>query len=82
MSHEVYTTAAGKASMAFAGQTPWHGLGQKLTEDADLDTWIREAGLDYHLMTSPVIFYRQLGERTREKPMPALIRLGSALGQR
>ena len=36
-------------SMAYTGKTPWHGLGNQLTPGASIDTWIREAGLDWEL---------------------------------
>lgn len=42
--------------MAYVGATPWHGLGAKLTEGADLETWAREAGLQYDVRRSRVRF--------------------------
>jgi phage/plasmid-like protein (TIGR03299 family) len=44
----------GKVAMAYVGQTPWHGLGQKLTQDANLDTWIQEAGFDWSIRRAKV----------------------------
>lgn len=35
--------------MAYVGETPWHGLGTLLTEDADFDQWRIAAGLDYRV---------------------------------
>lgn len=55
MSHMIDTTT-GTAAIAFAGQTPWHGLGQALTPDASIETWTREAGLDYKVNEAPVLF--------------------------
>jgi phage/plasmid-like protein (TIGR03299 family) len=55
MAHMIDTTT-GTAAIAFAGQTPWHGLGQALTPDASIETWTREAGLDYTVKESPVLF--------------------------
>jgi phage/plasmid-like protein (TIGR03299 family) len=49
-------TTTGTAAIAYAGQTPWHGLGQALTPDASIETWTREAGLDYTVKESPVLF--------------------------
>jgi phage/plasmid-like protein (TIGR03299 family) len=49
-------TTTGKAAIAYAGNTPWHGLGQALTPDASIETWTREAGLDYTVNESPVLF--------------------------
>jgi phage/plasmid-like protein (TIGR03299 family) len=55
MAHMIDTTT-GTAAIAYAGQTPWHGLGQALTPDASIETWTREAGLDYTVKESPVLF--------------------------
>jgi len=44
MGHMIDETT-GRAAIAYAGRTPWHGLGQQLSEGADIDTWTREAGL-------------------------------------
>lgn len=55
MTHMIDTTT-GRASIAFSGQTPWHGLGQALTADASIETWTREAGLNYTVNESPVLF--------------------------
>lgn len=55
MAHMIDTTT-GTAAMAYAGQTPWHGLGQALSPDASIETWTREAGLDYTVKESPVLF--------------------------
>lgn len=55
MAHMIDTTT-GIAAVAFAGQTPWHGLGQALTPDASIETWTREAGLNYTVKESPVLF--------------------------
>lgn len=69
MAHELYTNRAGKTSMAFVGQTPWHGLGQQLTAGASIEDWTREAGFEWEAKTAPVTFLRddgtvgQMGER-------------------
>jgi phage/plasmid-like protein (TIGR03299 family) len=47
-------TTTGRAAMAYAGATPWHGLGQALTPGASIETWTREAGLGYTVLESPV----------------------------
>jgi phage/plasmid-like protein (TIGR03299 family) len=49
-------TTTGTAAIAYAGITPWHGLGQALTPDASIETWTREAGLNYTVQESPVLF--------------------------
>ena len=55
MAHMIDTTT-GRAAMAYAGQTPWHGLGQALTPGATIETWTREAGLAYDVLESPVMY--------------------------
>jgi len=47
-------TTTGRAAIAFVGETPWHGLGQHLPENADMATWRREAGLDWEAQSAPV----------------------------
>lgn len=41
-------------SMAYIGQTPWHGLGRKLTANQSIDTWKVDAGLDWTIEESEV----------------------------
>jgi phage/plasmid-like protein (TIGR03299 family) len=40
--------------MAYFGETPWHGLGSRLTEKQPLEVWQREAGMDWQIQESPV----------------------------
>ena len=49
-------TITGKAEIAYANRTPWHGLGQQLTQDAPIDVWRKEAGLDWEAKLSPIMF--------------------------
>lgn len=42
--------------MAYRGEAPWHGEGTDLTAGADIDTWTREAGLDFEVKKAPVNF--------------------------
>ncbi len=37
----------GKDSIVYAGETPWHKLGQKLTEAFDSQTALTQGGLDF-----------------------------------
>lgn len=48
----------GKAAIAYVGETPWHGLGQRLTAGSGIETWRHEAGLDYEVARAPVRFDR------------------------
>lgn len=47
MAHLIHT-------MAYAGETPWHNLGQKLPAKQSLDVWAREAGMDWSIRETPV----------------------------
>ena len=49
-------TITNKAEIAYAGQTPWHGLGQELTPNASIDVWRKEAGLDWEAKISAIMF--------------------------
>jgi phage/plasmid-like protein (TIGR03299 family) len=46
MSHNI-EIKNGRASFAYAGETPWHRLGQKLKEAFDAKTAIKAAGLNF-----------------------------------
>lgn len=56
MAHELTIRENGYAEMAFVGATPWHGLGQELDQDADMETWRIAAGMDWTIKSSPVNF--------------------------
>jgi phage/plasmid-like protein (TIGR03299 family) len=43
-------------SMAFVRDTPWHGLGNRLTEQQPLEVWLREAGMEWSIDQSDVLF--------------------------
>lgn len=55
MAHMIDTTT-GTAAIAYAGKTPWHSLGQQLTEGATIEQWTQQAGLAYDVLESPVLF--------------------------
>ena len=46
-------------SMAYVGETPWHGLGNRLSARQPLDVWAHEAGLDWQSNEAPVRFAAQ-----------------------
>ncbi len=50
-------------TMAYVGETPWHGLGQRLTTRQPLEVWAREAGMDWQIMETPVRFISGGNER-------------------
>ncbi|HDO1358890.1 TPA: DUF932 domain-containing protein [Aeromonas veronii] len=43
-------------TMAYMGQTPWHGLGNQLPEKQSLDIWRRAAGMDWTIEQSDVLY--------------------------
>ncbi len=49
MSHEV-------EKMAYVSETPWHGLGNKLTANQPLEVWAQQAGMNWDICRSPVHF--------------------------
>jgi phage/plasmid-like protein (TIGR03299 family) len=57
MAHEVYQID-GEDSMAYVGDTPWHGLGQKIDPDASLEDWIATAHMDWEIKEGAVGFFR------------------------
>lgn len=49
MAHEVQT-------MAYVGQEPWHGLGSRLVPKQPIEVWQRQAGMDWTIKETPVLF--------------------------
>src|SRR3546814_413273 len=43
-------------SMAYAGEKPWHGLGNKLQPNRSIDDWKESAGMDWAIQDSEVRF--------------------------
>lgn len=56
MAHQLTVRADGFTEMAFVGETPWHGLGQALDADADMETWRKAAGMDWTIESTPAIY--------------------------
>ncbi|MCH7310527.1 MULTISPECIES: DUF932 domain-containing protein [Acinetobacter] len=46
-------------TMAFVGQTPWHGLGNQLTQNQPLEVWAQQAGMDWRIESSDVSYMAQ-----------------------
>lgn len=55
MSHEL-TIKNGRVEMAYADETPWHGLGQKLDQTATMEDWRVAAGMDWEIVSTPLTF--------------------------
>ncbi|MEM9995129.1 MAG: DUF932 domain-containing protein [Acinetobacter pittii] len=49
MAHQIET-------MAFVGQTPWHGLGNQLTRNQPIEVWAQQAGMDWRIESSNVSY--------------------------
>lgn len=56
MAHELTTRKNGKVEMADMGDTPWHGLGQLVTQGASIGVWQKEAGMDWEARQAAVQF--------------------------
>ncbi len=54
MSHEL-EIVEGKAQMAYAGDTPWHGLGVKVPADLSPDQMLSKAGLNWTVGKESII---------------------------
>jgi phage/plasmid-like protein (TIGR03299 family) len=55
MAHEL-TMNEGTAEMAYAGDTPWHGLGQKVPAGASIEQMQEAAGLLWTIERAPTLF--------------------------
>ncbi|HQZ60542.1 MAG TPA: DUF932 domain-containing protein, partial [Acinetobacter sp.] len=45
--------------MAYVGQTPWHGLGNQLTQNQPIEVWAKQAGMDWRIESSDVSYMAQ-----------------------
>ena len=52
MSHDI-DQSTGKPAIAYVGETPWHGLGEKLPERQPIEVWTKAARLDWELKRLP-----------------------------
>lgn len=43
-------------TMAYAGDTPWHGLGNRLASKQPIEVWARQAGMNWKIEETPVCF--------------------------
>ncbi|MBI0421783.1 DUF932 domain-containing protein [Acinetobacter sp. ACIN00229] len=62
MAHQIET-------MAFVGQTPWHGLGNQLPQNQPIEIWAQQAGMDWRIDSSNVS-YMAKNERGQNILMP------------
>jgi len=43
-------------TMAYVGETPWHGLGNQLARKQPIEVWARQAGMNWQIEEAPVSF--------------------------
>ena len=43
-------------NMAYVGQTPWHGLGNPLTQNQLIEVWAQQAGMNWRIESSDVSY--------------------------
>ena len=43
-------------SMAYVGETPWHGLGNELAPKQPIEIWAKQAGMDWRIESSDVSY--------------------------
>ena len=55
--------------MAYVGDTPWHGLGNQLTQNQPIEVWAKQAGMDWRIESSNVS-YMAKNERGQSIIMP------------
>ena len=55
--------------MAYVGDTPWHGLGNHLTQNQPIEIWAQQAGMDWRIESSDVSYMAQ-NERGHSIIMP------------
>ena len=55
--------------MAYVGDTPWHGLGNQLTQNQPIKVWAKQAGMDWRIESSNVSYMAQ-NERGQSIIMP------------
>jgi phage/plasmid-like protein (TIGR03299 family) len=65
MAHEI-DLSTGKPAIAYVGEEPWHGLGEKLPEGASIDAWLKASRLNWELNRLPVQYLVEGRVRTME----------------
>ncbi|OJU98294.1 MAG: hypothetical protein BGO19_03795 [Acinetobacter sp. 38-8] len=45
--------------MAYVGNTPWHGLGNQLTQNQPIEVWAQQAGMDWRIESCNVSYMAQ-----------------------
>lgn len=68
MSHELDFTK-GVAAIAYTGDTPWHGYGERLTPGDPLDVWLQKSGMDYTVLESPIFHNHWITNEEKDSPI-------------
>lgn len=66
MAHEI-DLSTGLPAIAYVGEKPWHGLGEKLPDGASIETWLAAARLEWELTRLPVQYLVDGKLRTMEE---------------
>lgn len=74
MAHALTIRANGKAEMAYTGELPWHRLGQEVTKGASIETWKKEAGLDWEARIAVPTYYDDHGAQMQYDDFRAVYR--------
>lgn len=48
--------------MAYVNDPPWHGIGNRLSEKQPIEIWASQAGMDWQIMETPVVFHAEVGD--------------------
>jgi len=57
MAHQIsFNQFSGLAEMAYVGETPWHGYGQKLDAGLGIEEWSKAAHMDWSILSAPALF--------------------------
>jgi phage/plasmid-like protein (TIGR03299 family) len=72
MSHNIEKLASGEYSIAWSGETPWHGLGKKVLADLTPEQMLNEANLDWEVEKVPA--YAMIGKKKIAMNHCALVR--------
>lgn len=62
--HALSITKQGTAEMAYTGETPWHGLGQKLEAGASIAEWLTAANMNWTIRSVPVQYQASRADNT------------------
>lgn len=67
MAHQLEMNENGEAMMAYAGETPWHGLGKEVPNDLSPEQMLKTAGLDWAVEKHPTFFTKDNEQFQTEK---------------